>query len=423
MISTNDIVVQYTNMEATQCKYTLMKKRYLDDPYLNIFINPNQDLFNNTKSNEEITNKLSHLSNLTLKSDSQEENESLINQTPNLFRNNSLNQNHQRDTSHFVSRNIGVDSGRDPNILEMNPLLLRGYWSRVWGIWQVIQNFLKCYSNYPFELGNENENQSLNTSQFTNNNTFKYQILNLGAGFDTMRWKLSNTSYGDKVKIVELDFGNVTTLKKNIILGNSTLKSTIGEIEEIYENGLRTKNYVLQSCDLRNIESFVNILKTHLDPNIPTVAISEVALIYLESEYSDAIIKSIANYFKTSRFILYEQIKPFDSFGKVMVEKLIERGCPLLSIEKYPTIQAEEQRFIDLGYKSSLGCDMIEIYNYCVDRVEKSRIERLHMFDEFEEWQLLQSHYIFLISENGTYQYEDEKPSPFPKPKLIKYFR
>ena len=42
---------------------------------------------------------------------------------------------------------------------------------------------------------------------------------------------------------------------------------------------------------------------------------------------------------------------------------------------------------------------MVDIYaNKLNDAGEKTRIERLEMFDEFEEWQLLQGHYCVTLT-------------------------
>jgi len=37
-----------------------------------------------------------------------------------------------------------------------------------------------------------------------------------------------------------------------------------------------------------------------------------------------------------------------------------------------------------------------------VPEAEKARIEKLEIFDEFEEWDLLQSHYCLCLSARGT---------------------
>lgn len=45
--------------------------------------------------------------------------------------------------------------------------------------------------------------------------------------------------------------------------------------------------------------------------------------------------------------------------------------------------------------------NMTKVYNKHLDATEKSRIERLEMFDEFEEWVLLQDHYCIAFGSRG----------------------
>lgn len=47
---------------------------------------------------------------------------------------------------------------------------------------------------------------------------------------------------------------------------------------------------------------------------------------------------------------------------------------------------------------------MTTIYSNKLDAAERGRIERLEIFDEFEEWILLQNHYCICLAQ----QYTDE---------------
>ena len=44
---------------------------------------------------------------------------------------------------------------------------------------------------------------------------------------------------------------------------------------------------------------------------------------------------------------------------------------------------------------------MTDVYSKCLLATERSRIESLEMFDEFEEWVLLQSHYCITFGSRG----------------------
>jgi len=43
---------------------------------------------------------------------------------------------------------------------------------------------------------------------------------------------------------------------------------------------------------------------------------------------------------------------------------------------------------------------MLDIYNKMIDEKEKKRIEKLQLFDEFEEWNLIMSHYFVGLAHN-----------------------
>jgi tRNA wybutosine-synthesizing protein 4 len=87
-------------------------------------------------------------------------------------------------------------------------------------------------------------------------------------------------------------------------------------------------------------------------------------------------------------------INPQDSFGKVMLENLEDRGCRLQGIQKYPNEESQVKRMIEFGAMSSAECfNMQTIYNSKLDKTEKARIEKLEIFDEYEEWEMLSIHY------------------------------
>ena len=45
---------------------------------------------------------------------------------------------------------------------------------------------------------------------------------------------------------------------------------------------------------------------------------------------------------------------------------------------------------------------MLVIHNSLLDAEERSRIEKLEIFDEFEEWDMLQSHYLICVSSRSN---------------------
>lgn len=91
--------------------------------------------------------------------------------------------------------------------------------------------------------------------------------------------------------------------------------------------------------------------------------------------------------------VLYEQIFPHDIFGKTMVQNLIMRGCPLKSIDAFPTPAVQSQRLKNASYTHAACQTMKQLYLQFMDPVEKKRIEKIEMLDEYEEWYMLMEHY------------------------------
>ena len=86
------------------------------------------------------------------------------------------------------------------------PEINRGYFARVKAITILIHKFIKVYTRYHYH------------NVFTTNvivlqmTDGKCQIVNFGAGFDTLFWKLRDENL-NVAKFVELDFPNVTARK------------------------------------------------------------------------------------------------------------------------------------------------------------------------------------------------------------------
>lgn len=152
----------------------------------------------------------------------------------------------------------------------------------------------------------------------------------------------------------------------------------------------------------------------NLNHSKPTLFLSECVLIYLHHQHSDALIQWISSSFDLCSICVYEQINPHDPFGKTMVQNLQvnefnfaasdtfqKRGCPLLSLEKYPTLQDQKQRFLQLGMQDgfeeiidmSQGWQRVEghnLYHIYNNIIPKEHTRRWHM------WKNL----LYLLSQN-----------------------
>ncbi|PQM35775.1 tRNA wybutosine-synthesizing protein 4 [Prunus yedoensis var. nudiflora] len=118
-----------------------------------------------------------------------------------------------------------------------------------------------------------------------------------------------------------------------------------------------------------------------------TASISqECVLIYLDPDSSRAIVGWTSKAFSTAIFFLYEQIHPDDAFGQQMIRNL----------------EAKEKLFLDQGWQRAVAWDMLKVYSNFVEAQERRRIERLELFDEFEEWYMMQEHYCVAYAINDA---------------------
>ena len=263
------------------------------------------------------------------------------------------------------------------------------------------------------------------------------QVLVLGAGFDTAAFQLQREGALAGSAYFELDFADVVREKSRIVREQRLLCGSLcgpaaggepldGRIEACPDTGELTVQasadsgrYCLRAVDLRQLECVrETLMQAGFDTALPTLVVAECVLIYMEAQHSDALIEWVGSSLPRAAFLVYEQIRPHDPFGRMMVGNIAARGCPLRSIgallacpasasgphraalraAQYPDLEDVCGRFRSRGWDWAVAQDMDAVYRHVLDADEKARTERLEMFDEFEEWHMLMQHYCLLYA-------------------------
>ena len=265
-----------------------------------------------------------------------------------------------------------------------SPLVNRGYYTRVSGIRKCVTSFFQCCEDAGYPTA---------------------QLVNLGAGLDSMAfWLATGTGVPEIVKesvLFEVDHAEVVTKKSALINKHKELSNVFADTNE--PPMMRADQYRLIAADLRDVQSLDSKLKeAGMQRDIPTLFLAECVLIYMQPEFSNKILSWIAKDAVSDAFtaiVVYEQTMPDDPFGRVMVENLKMRGCGLLGIHEFPTLESERSRFIEInGFDKVSIADMNQIFDSHIDKDEVRRVCKLEMFDEFEEWRLMQAHYFIAVA-------------------------
>ncbi|KAI8350620.1 leucine carboxyl methyltransferase 2-like protein [Choanephora cucurbitarum] len=232
----------------------------------------------------------------------------------------------------------------------------------------------------------------------------KKQIVALGAGFDTRYFNIKAghlRHQGEPLshhlsRYFEVDFPEITMKKAMTIKRRKELSALLEGSVSLERGGmdLKSDQYCLIGGDLREWpEVSQRLIASGLDTELPTLFLSECVFIYLPPEDSNCILQWITKTMKNAMFGLYEQIKPNDAFGQMMIRNLKSRDIDLKGIHAFPDLVHQENRFKELGWQSAKAVDINKIHDSYLDPSEIARIAKLEMLDELEEWRLLSAHY------------------------------
>ena len=259
-----------------------------------------------------------------------------------------------------------------------NPIINRGYYVRVMMIRRIIDEFIRAHAEGS-------------------------QIVILGAGADTNGLHaLKHTQ--SPLRVFEIDFPEVALRKAHVIdqhMGDQLAFLTINDKTPELIQSVRGDVFYIGSRislighDLRRAPSQLEskLERAGFDRSVPTLFLSECVLIYMHQSEADSVLEWIAknslNEHISRMIAIYEQVNDSDPFGRMMVENLAARGCALSSIQ--PSIVAQQVRLMNAGLKHA----RVELMSSLDRLVRQTRPE---IIDEFEEYDMLQSHYAISLA-------------------------
>ncbi|XP_048883425.1 tRNA wybutosine-synthesizing protein 4 isoform X2 [Brienomyrus brachyistius] len=262
------------------------------------------------------------------------------------------------------------------------PLINRGYYVRWKAVDHSVKQFLHITEQCP-----------------------KRQVLSLGAGFDSLYFRLHAEGALSAAVVFEVDFPEVVQRKAALISNTDLLKESLGDwsLSQPADTVLvSSSQYRLLGVDMRSeTEMEAALSRAGVEWSCPTLLLSEVVLTYMDTERSDAMISWAARLFPQSLFVMYEQICPHDPFGRVMQDHFLKLNSALHALIRYPDPAAQTLRFLDRGWEHCVCMDMNHFYLDLVPEKERNRVESLEPFDEFEEWHQKCSHYFILTASKG----------------------
>ncbi|XP_054290873.1 tRNA wybutosine-synthesizing protein 4-like [Macrosteles quadrilineatus] len=295
---------------------------------------------------------------------------------------------------------LQVEGTNDSSCLSKFSATQRGYFSD-----EFLQHFVsKCPRRAPLiHLGYSVRAAIINTliEEYMESESSPKQIISLGAGFDTLYFKLKKKYPNRDVRYYEFDLPRVVERKIKCIKGSDKLSSIIKEFT-VNIDGLSSKDYKLLAVDLRVVEALSDMLQKYsFDPEVPTLFLSECAITYLEEEKSTDLIR-FASSLKNATFITYEQLHPDDGFGRVMLRHFTSLQSPLMSVEQYPTLELQTERYTRNNWDHCTCLTALEAYKSLIPEQERSRVLSLEPFDEWEEFYLKCMHYTVVIASKGS---------------------
>jgi len=275
-----------------------------------------------------------------------------------------------------------------PNIRPVGPCpspeILRGYYARLRAFEHISSKFLRSNP--------------------------EGQIISLGAGFDTLFFRLNEEF--KNFRFMELDLPSVIRKKTGM------LKRSKFAIPE---------NYQFLPVNLASKVQLESVLKSSIiQPGKPILILAECVCMYLETEQVSMVLNEIRSFSEISleldsetvpttaskpesspntstpqiHLISYDSLDKSDNFSKMMKENLLKTHEINLNLITKPEYNS---RLNNSGFNTVKQYTMLEVYNHEFLDAERRGIEKLVFLDDVEIWRQIMEHYSLVLgSDDGA---------------------
>ncbi|CAM9902909.1 unnamed protein product [Scytosiphon promiscuus] len=299
----------------------------------------------------------------------------------------------------FLEVLVGSDRTTDDRpVRRLPPVINRGNFARVSCIEKLVLDFVgatsKASSHHVQGNGGEINNDGAccdhPQSPIEQPLLRKPQVISLGAGKDSLYFRLMDGGTPPSGGYFEVDFPAVSTWKAESVAKAPMLSALVKDF------------YKLVATDLRDTAALEKTLRTAgADFSAPTIFLAECVMVYMEPAESAALLQWCASNFSDSMFAAYEMTSPHDAFGKMMTQNIQRMGCLLPGFKPYPTLSSQKERFLNAGWDLARAADMLQVFQSFLNPVEVRRISKIEVLDEVEEWELIMRHYCIVVAAKG----------------------
>ncbi|KAL6852235.1 hypothetical protein J3F83DRAFT_564011 [Trichoderma novae-zelandiae] len=271
-----------------------------------------------------------------------------------------------------------------PKFQRRAPLINRGYWLRLRAIDVIVHRFL------------------------SKETAGKKVVINLGCGSDVLPWQYhARHLASNDVLFVDVDYPELMHKKRAIVLQTPELRTLLGDDYTLGDKGkdgllLRSTKYCQLGCDLRQLDRLRTLLESFISlPECAVLFVAEVSITYMDTQSADSLIQWGSTVGRENDFCLLEQILPYGKdhpFAQQMLSHFVKLNTPLRSVETYPTVESQVNRFQERGWPCVDIMDLWQTWSSerFLSDSERMALDDVEPFDEWEEFILFARHYFVL---------------------------